>query len=88
MIIGVLICFLAFLNLIHKNANATKGYELRQLKNDRTVLQQEMQEMKANISQAQSLSELENDRIIHTMINVRRPLYIQGDSTLAEKQDK
>jgi hypothetical protein len=75
-IIGILILLLALLILFHENMNATKGYRLRTLEQERTqlLLKEEVQNMQ--IAELQSLTYLQDDPQIQGMIPLTKPQYI------------
>ena len=81
--IGSLILLLALLILFHENANATKGYRLRKLEQQRSQLLLEGEVLKMQIAQQQALGELQGDKRIQAMAVVTRPLYTTPDSTVA-----
>lgn len=84
--IGSLILLLALLILFHENANATKGYRLRKLEQQRSQLLLEEEVLKMQIAQEQALERLQNDRRIQAMEPVKKPLYTTPDSTVAWEQ--
>lgn len=81
--IGSLILLLALLILFHENANATKGYRLRNLEHERSqlLLKEEVQNML--ISQQQSLEVLQADEKIQSMIPAKNPVYVEDGRTVA-----
>lgn len=83
--IGSLILLLALLILFHENANATKGYRLRNLEQERSqlLLREEVQNM--HISQQQSLEVLQADPKIQSMIPAKNPVYVEGGTAVARK---
>jgi hypothetical protein len=80
--IGALILVLALLILFHENANATKGYSLRRLENQRTVLILEQETLNMEISEAQSLK-LQDDPQIAAMAPYKNPVYVKMDPKVA-----
>ena len=81
--IGALILLLALLILFHENANATKGYNLRKLENQRSVylLQQEVLNMQ--IAEAQALEHLQQDPMIQAMVPAEKLKYTKQDQEVA-----
>ncbi len=83
--IGSLILILALLILFHENANATKGYDLRNLEGDRSAALLEQEVLSMQISEAQALNHLQNDAQIQSMIAVKNPLYAHEVPAVAMK---
>ena len=81
--VGTLILGLALLILFHENANATKGYNLRKLENQRSILLLEQEVLNMQIAEAQALEYLEKDALIQAMVPLQKLKYIQQDSTVA-----
>lgn len=69
--IATLIILLALLILFHQNANATKGYMLRTLNKERSRLQLQEEVQKLELTQEQSLENIESDKQIKAMIDAR-----------------
>ncbi len=82
--IGTLILVLALLILFHQNANATKGYMLRNLERERSQLLLEEEVLKMQIAEAQALEKLETDHQLQVMIPAKKVLYTGEDSTVAQ----
>lgn len=78
--IGSLILILALLILFHENANATKGYQLRGLEHERSVLLLEQEILNMQIAEAQSLQHLKDDAQIQGMPLVQHPQYVHDAS--------
>jgi hypothetical protein len=78
--IGALILLLAVLILFHENANATKGYSLRKLENQRSVLLLEQEVLNMRIADAQSLEKLQNDAQILQMRPYTKVKYVSPQS--------
>lgn len=74
--IGSLILILALLILFHENANATKGYRLRNLERQRSQLLLEDEVLNMQIAQQQSLETLQNDPVVQGMNQPRTPAYL------------
>ncbi len=81
--IGSLILILALLILFHENANATKGYDLRNLEADRNGALLEQEVLASQISEAQALNNLQNDQQIQQMIPATKPLYAKAAPSVA-----
>ena len=80
--IGALILILALLILFHENATATKGYQLRTLERERSLLLLEQEVLNMQIAQSQSLDHLRNDAQISSMLPLQKPRYVIIDETL------
>lgn len=81
--IGTLILGLALLILFHENANATKGYNLRKLESQRSVLLLEQEVLNMQIAEAQALEYLQEDPVIQAMIPVKKFKYAQQEAVVA-----
>ncbi len=81
--VGGLILLLALMILFHENANATKGYSLRRLESERTVLVLEQETLNMQIAEAQALDSLQSDGQIQNMKPYTKPQYIQEDPSVA-----
>lgn len=81
--IGTLILGLALLILFHENANATKGYNLRKLENQRSLLLLEQEVLNMQIAEAQALEHLQQDTVIQAMIPMNKLKYIQQNPAVA-----
>ncbi len=73
--IGGLILILALLILFHQNANATKGYELRTLERDRSVILLQQEVLNMQIAEAQALENLRKDPQVDKMIPAKNAKY-------------
>jgi hypothetical protein len=85
-VIGLLILMLALLILFHENLNATKGYKLRTLERQRSEDLLRLEVMNMQVSQQQSLQNLEADPKIQAMLPVKKPLYVKGENAVALTQ--
>lgn len=74
--IGSLILILALLILFHENANATKGYRLRNLERQRSQLLLEDEVLNMQIADQQSLETLQNDPLVQNMQTAKKPVYL------------
>ncbi|MSR86890.1 hypothetical protein EXS70_01825 [Candidatus Peribacteria bacterium] len=81
--VGTLILVLALLILFHENANATKGYNLRKLENQRSILLLQQEVLNMQIAEAQSLENLQEDPAIAAMIPAAKLRYTQQDPVVA-----
>lgn len=81
--IGTLILVLALLILFHENATATKGYQLRGLQKERSMLLLEQEILNMQIAESQSLQHLQEDPQIQAMLTPRNARYLQAGSTVA-----
>ena len=76
---------LALAFLAHNNRTATKGYELKMLRDSRAELLQKSEVLSMQIADLQSLVALENDETIRQMVKVEEPRYIRGDTAVAKR---
>ncbi len=83
--VGALILLLALLILFHENSNATKGYSLRTLESERTVLLLEQETLNMQIAEAQSLQSLQNDAQIAAMKPYQKPQYVQAEAVALQR---
>ena len=81
--IGSLILILALLILFHENANATKGYQLRTLEQQRAQLLLSEEVLKMQIAESQSLETLQADKRIQAMMNPKKIIYVTGENAVA-----
>lgn len=81
----VIICLLSLLFLSHSNRVATKGYQIKILRDERASLLTQNEVLGMKIADLQSLETLENDPKIASMVNVEKPLFIRGDTLTAQK---
>lgn len=77
--IGAIILALALLILFHENANATKGYQLRGLEKERSMLLLEQEILNMQIAEAQSLGRLQGDAQIQSMTAATKPRFVTQD---------
>ncbi len=82
--IGTIIFIIALLILFHQNATATKGYELRNLQRERTLLLQDDEAVRLRIADAQSFNVLEADAHIRSMVNPSVTAYAEPQKAVAE----
>jgi hypothetical protein len=83
--IGSLILIFALLILFHENANATKGYRLRTLERERSQLMLEEEVLNMQIASEQALEHLQTDPKVQAMQQAKKPLYLQGDTSVAKR---
>ena len=81
--IGALILGLALLILFHENANATKGYSLRKLESQRSILLLEQEVLNMHIAQAQAIESLQSDPQIAAMIPYGKTQYMNEEQKVA-----
>ena len=81
--VGTLILALALLILFHENANATKGYSLRKLESQRSLLLLRQEVLNMQIAEAQALESLQNDPQIQAMVPYTKTKYIQEEQKVA-----
>ncbi len=84
--IGTLIFVLALFILFHQNATATKGYELRGLERERTMLLLEQEVLNMEIAEAQSLQHLQHEEQIQRMSVVSKPRYVKTVLPMVTRQ--
>lgn len=87
-VIGTLILLLALMILFHENANATKGYRLRNLERQRSQLLLENEVLQMQIAQQQSLETLQNDSAIQAMKQPKKTVYLTVDSDMPLAEPK
>jgi hypothetical protein len=78
--IGSLILLLALIILFHENANATKGYRLRSLEQERAQLHLENEILNMQIAQEQALENLAQDPLMQQMVPVKKPAFVDEDA--------
>jgi hypothetical protein len=83
--IGSLILMLALLILFHENANATKGYRLRNLERERSEKMLEEEVLNMQIAEEQSLDTLQNDPLVQAMQIVKKPTYLNVETSVAAR---
>ena len=81
--IGSLILILALLILFHENANATKGYRLRSLERERSLLLLQEEVLNMQVAEAQAMEKLQSDAMIQVMVSVNKPRYTTTDLPVA-----
>jgi hypothetical protein len=81
--IGSLILILALLILFHENATATKGYRLRSLERERSLLLVEQEILNMRNAEAQALQKLSIDHQITVMAPTKKPRYTEEDPAVA-----
>ena len=81
--IGSLILILALLILFHENANATKGYRLRSLERERSLLLLQEEVLNMQVAEAQAMEKLQSDAMIQVMVSVNKPRYRTTDLPVA-----
>jgi len=81
-----IISVLSLAFLAHGNRTATKGYEIKTLREARTDLLRENEVLSMQIADLQSLDTMANDETIRAMVKVEEPRYIRGDTAVALKR--
>lgn len=81
----VIICLLSLLFLSHSNRVATKGYQIKVLRDERASLLTQNEVLGMKIADLQSLEALENDPKIASMVDAGKPMFIRGDTLTAKK---
>ncbi len=79
-----LVALLSLAFLSHGNRTATKGYEIKTLREARSNLLRENEVFSMQIADLQSLSAMANDQIIRAMVKIEKPKYIRGDTAVAK----
>ena len=86
--IGALILLLALLIVFHENANATKGYRLRTLEHERSLLLLEDEVLAMQIAEQQALEHLQQDESIQAMISPKKVTYIEAEREVAQRSSR
>lgn len=81
-----IIAVLSLAFLAHGNSSATKGYEIKTLRETRANLLRENEILSMQIADLQSLDAMANDATIRAMVKVEEPRYIRGDTAVAMKK--
>lgn len=80
-----IICVVSLLYLAHSNKVATKGYELKSLKEERSMLMTENEVWNMKIARSQAIEKIKTDPVIASMQEVNQPQYIRTDTAVAQK---
>jgi len=80
-----IICVVSLLYLAHSNKVATKGYELKNLKEERSMLMTENEIWNMKIARSQAIENIKTDPVIAQMQEVTQPQYIRTDTAVAQK---
>lgn len=81
MIVGLSIVFLAYSNSV-----ATKGYALKELKNERAHLAEVNEAWNMRLSQARAVETLmASEKVQKMMATLDQPMFIRGDSAVAKQ---
>lgn len=78
------ICVISLLYLAHSNKVATKGYELKSLKEERTMLMTENEIWNMKIARSQAIEKIKSDPLIAQMRPAEQPKYIRTDTAVAK----
>jgi len=84
-IIIALIALISLAYLANSNANATKGYSLKNLELKRSNLITENEILDMEIAKVQSLSSIQNDPKIISMTTADQPQFVRGDTAIASR---
>lgn len=79
-----LICILALLFLSHSNRVATRGYELKVLQQKQSNLVRQNEVLSMQVADLLSLEAMEKDEFIASMVKAEQPMYIRGDTAVAQ----
>ncbi len=80
-----IICVVSLLYLAHSNQVATKGYELKSLKEERSMLMTENEIWNMKIARSRAIEKIKTDPVIAKMQEVKQPQYIRTDTAVAQK---
>lgn len=80
-----LICVISLLYLAHANKVATKGYQLKNLKEERNLLMTENEIWNMKIARSQAIDTLKKDPLIAKMKTAGELKYIRTDTAVAKK---
>lgn len=80
-----IICVVSLFYLAHSNQVATKGYELKSLKEERSALMTENEIWNMKIARSQAIESIKKDPVIAKMQEVKQPQYIRTDTAVAKK---
>ena len=84
-VIIALVALISLAYLANSNANATKGYALKNLELKRSQLVTENEVWDMEIAKTQALESLQNDPKVQKMVKADQPLFIRGDTAIAAK---
>jgi hypothetical protein len=80
MVVVILLALsVSLLYLAHANRTATRGYILKKLEMEKNSLRTDMEIWEARVSEARSLSAIEESEILHGMEKVKKPIYLKAD---------
>lgn len=71
--------------LMNFNQVATKGYELKRLEVQREHLVSQDEVANLKLSEARSLATIEKSPIVARMVKAKKPVYVLGESQLAQR---
>lgn len=80
-----IICIVSLIYLAHSNKVATKGYELKQLKEERSMLMTENEIWNMKIARSTAIEKIKTDPLIAQMREPNQALYIRTDTAVAKK---
>lgn len=82
----VLTCILSVLLLLHSNKVATRGYDLRELKEQQREVKLLNERLRAEVAMKQSLANIQSNGFVAAeMVNVNNLVILSGDTTLVRK---
>lgn len=81
----ILIGIISLVYLAHANRNATKGYALKSLELRRSKLLTENEVWDMQIARVKSLSNIQSDPNVLTMVKAEQPKYVRGDTAIASR---
>ncbi len=84
-VVVALVAIVSFLYLAHANRNATKGYSLKSLEQQRGHLMVQNEILDMQIAQIRSLDALQNDPKILSMRRADQPQFVRGDTAVAQR---
>ena len=80
-----IVCVVSLFYLAHSNKVATKGYELKGLQEERSMLITENEVWNMKIARSQAIEKIKTDPVIASMQEVNQPQYIRTDTAVAQK---
>ena len=81
----ILICLLSIAQILHANNIQTKGYEIRELEQQRQALIVVNQALRMTETEAQSLAQIEDSDVVNNMQLVVDPIVISSENAVAVK---
>lgn len=84
-ILLALMCILSVAQVLHANSIQTKGYEIRELEEQKQVLLVKNKALKMAVTEAQSLQSIRDSSIVDNMELVVDPIVIPRENVVAVK---